>query len=140
MTKFNRSLIFNFRVSIVLAFLSFFLPWFTFNAEMTGYYLGTNALAFALIPFVIVFTYLYKIPDSRWFKVLTGVCLFSILFIVVASFFTWHIPNITGELNFSTSLHAALPPFWISLILVVTAVILFLLHLSSAKREKLRNN
>ena len=109
--------------SCVLALMGLCLPWFTFNAKVTGYYWGLHVLPFILFQGIYIAVYLRGKRPRLGAGILCELCLLSLPVAYIYKFLTWHIPNITGEISLTTSLHTATVGYWMALVLVLICVI-----------------
>lgn len=58
-------------------------------------------------------------------KILGGVGVIGIVISEIYKFFTWHILNITGEMNIHNSIEFAFPEFYVGLVISITMVIIY---------------
>lgn len=95
------------------------MPWFTFDAQVTGYYWGTCTIPWILIPAAYIVFYVRHGSLGVRSDVLLELSLLSFPAIYLYTFFTWPIQNnITGKINVDTSMCTATPCFWFALLIV----------------------
>ena len=102
-----------------------FLPWFSLNPQMTGYYWGTEALPLALAPFACIFVCLAFLDMRKLiFKALMELSLIAVPCIYYYHFLYWPVLSLRGSAaDFDVSLSAARPGFWLALILAALAAV-----------------
>ena len=122
-----------FIVSCVFALVGIFLPWFTFNAKVTGYYWGLNVLPYILFQGIYIAVYLRGKMTGLGAGILFELCLLSLPVAYIYKFLTWHIPNITGKVSLMTSLHTVTVGFFTALALVLICVITGTVYLIKRK-------
>lgn len=107
---------------------SLFLPWFTFDAEVMGYFRGTNEIAYLILPLLLIFTFLFLKQEqySRLLRVLTE-CLLVVLPAVTAwEFVHWPVDAmITDDPSFSLGWATVQPGYWISLVTLAAVPAVF---------------
>lgn len=106
-----------FCLSGVLVLASVAMPWFTFDAQIMGYYWGAGTIPWTLIPAGYIVFYARHGSLGAGSDILWELSLLSFPATYLYTFFTWPIQsNITGEINVSTSMCTATPFFWFSLL------------------------
>lgn len=120
-----------FYLSGVLVLVSVAMPWFTFDAQVMGYYWGARTIPWLLIPAAYIVFYVKHGSLGVRSDILWGLSLLSFPAIYLYTFFTWPIQNnITGEINVNTSMCTATPCFWFALLSVCAFAVAGSLYLA----------
>ncbi|WMI81379.1 hypothetical protein [Anaerotignum sp. MB30-C6] len=103
---------------MVLPWLGFLLPWFSFNPEVTGYVWGYYVSPYVGLQAAIVLGLCYNAPTkepSKWFfPVFIEILLLSIPVMYIWKMMWWYYPAVVSDNYFVTGLSTTYPPFWIA--------------------------
>ena len=112
------------------SFCSMFLPWFSFDVQVTGVQWGYYFFLPMVIPFILIIA-CYSVFDSQnsLRVILMELSLISVPLLLVYELINWHVAFITGEPSLRTGLRTALPTFWIAMGLSLAAFLAYQLCL-----------
>lgn len=128
------------KIVFILACLCVFLPWFTWNAKMTGYCWGFYFVLELAAPMVVIGVYLGSGSRGKWFAALTELSSLLVIAIAVTAMGRWQIRcNITGVWEFAPE--TAQPTYWFSLVAFAAlfAAIQFEVFKRAKNRPRLHN-
>lgn len=116
---------------ILISIIGLFLPWFFFDSDVDY----TNGLVWLSSPLLSIgiLSSMFLIFIKRRSKVVNIANFISLLLIPVSCvylFFTWHIMNITGELDIIVSFNTAHYGFYITTISSLIATVLYSLNMT----------
>ncbi|KNF08131.1 hypothetical protein CLPU_9c00270 [Gottschalkia purinilytica] len=107
-------------VLLSIGFIGLFLPWANPGSESSYYYgyYSTSLIIFYTILFIIFFT---SKSFYMWSSliIMIGICIFS-----VVQFLTWHILNITGEIDINYSIQSVCIGFFITLVSTIIVIVI----------------
>ncbi|MEG1918281.1 MAG: hypothetical protein RR092_06455 [Oscillospiraceae bacterium] len=110
---------------LFLSVAGLFLPWFSFDPKMSGYFWGWYSLVLTFVPLCAVFGLCYGNPrPERWPKVLVETLLLSVPVCEFGYFLTWYTFTVM-PFQWSVSLRVATPAFWIALFLALLPPLAF---------------
>ena len=122
------------KVIYVMAFVSIFFPWFTFNAQMTGYTHGWLYLDWFIVQMMLIGIYLFRKKKSQLLCVLAELSAFINLVVMVLVFGLWQgRANIILGFQWRDGLITAQPGYWIAAVLFVTLFVM--LQVDLVKKE-----
>lgn len=126
------------KILFVLSVLSLWLPWFTFNAKMTGYRYGVMFWPWFVQYIVLVGAALFsngvgRRPVAGWVAVSSA--LLNLCAMVAAAGKWMERANIDGGFHLWTGLRTARAGYWISAALFLGVFLLLGYHLLSRKNK-----
>ena len=123
----------------ILAVLSVFLPWFTYNPDVMGYCWGYAFLRWLLIPLMVIGIYLFS-KRSQLMILLSELSLIASLAVLVVAFGRWQeVCNIQAGFHWADGFKTAQIGYWISLGLFVTMFSWFQIDLMISALRKNRS-
>lgn len=124
----------NLKLMFLACMVTFFLPWFTFDASIMGYRYGYIFLKWFAVPIAIIAVYLFAGIRNKAFLVLTELSMIANLALFVITFGRWQeVCNINTGFQWKDGFYTALPTFWMAVILHVFFFIMF--QMEVIKRE-----
>ena len=122
------------KIIYVLTFVSIFLPWFTFNAQMTGYTHGWLYLDWFVVQMIFIGIYLFGKKKSRALMILAEAGAVMNLVAMVLVFGLWQgRANIILGFQWRDGLITAQPGYWVAAALFITLFVL--LQVDLLKKE-----
>lgn len=123
----------------ILAVLSVFLPWFTYNPDVMGYCWGYAFLGRLLLPLAVIGIYLFG-KRSHLMLLLSELSLIVSLSVLVVAFGQWQeVCNIQPGFHWADGFKTAQIGYWISLGLFVTMFSWFQIDLMISALRKNRS-
>lgn len=117
-------------IVFLLFVCSFFLPWFTYDAQMMGYRFGYLFLGWFAIQLIIIALYLTEKIRGSFAIMITELSLLANFAALLAAFGRWQeVCNIVGGWQWNDGFYTAQPGFWISAVLSALLFMLFQYHL-----------
>lgn len=111
---------------VAASFASIFLPWFSFDIQLTGCQWGVQFLFPMIIPFALIVIGQAALTERSALSIaLMELSLLAVPALMVYEMSHWHVMFITGEPSLQTGLHTALPTFWIALGLSLASFLAF---------------
>lgn len=121
-----------FAVSVLLSAGCFLCPWFTFNAEIAGYYWGLKALPYVSLFYCCIVWYYTLERRSPISVLLMEISLVAIPLVMVWAYFRWPLAANIGHIGFSEMLRLGerciQQPYWVGLAASVASLLLFQLE------------
>ena len=125
------------KVLYLLSILSFFLPWFTYNARMMGYCWGFQFIKWFILPTAVITIYLFS-KKELMISVLAEISSIANIILMIIAFGMWQQEcNIITGFHFTDGFRTALPTFYIALILFL---IFFIFLQYTLIQERADNN
>lgn len=108
-------------------FLTMFLPWFSVNSQMDGYYRGINAFFPALISFAVILVYMLFLEKERLSSViLAEIAVLSLPCLFWRELLIWPIKSmINSSIDVPFSFSTAEPGFWAAFGMAVLTAVFF---------------
>ena len=108
-------------------FWTMFLPWFSVDPQMTGYYRGINAFFPAIIPFAVLLAYMLFLEKERLSSViLAEVAVLSLPCLFWREFLVWPIKSmINSSVDVPFSFSTAEPGFWAAFDMAILTSVFF---------------
>ncbi|MFR5507964.1 MAG: hypothetical protein ACLTKT_01955 [Clostridia bacterium] len=92
--------------------------------EISG--IGNLLNPIGIISFILFFMGIWlPLKNKKTNKILGGLGVIGIVISEIYQFLTWHIQNITGELNIQNSINFAFPEFYIGLVISLIMVVAY---------------
>lgn len=116
------------RVLFCIWFVSFCLPWFTFDLKMTGGYCGIYMLPyFVLQIFVLAWWYLQRQKCKRILKFAVILALITIPLSYFVCVGMWHVEaNVTRRFDIKLGLQTSTWCFWFSFCVAIVMIMLII--------------
>ncbi len=121
----------------ILAVISVFLPWFTYNSDMMGYFYGFYFLDCLAVPLIIMALDVFGVVKDKRFKVLSVVASPAYIVIWILTGLVWQErANIIGGLHPEDLLYTAIFGYWVSGALMIINFVMTVAGFWRCEKEK----
>ena len=105
------------KIIFLLAVVSIFLPWFTYDPELMGYCWGWQFLKWLLLPMFMIGSYLFTDVRNIIVFIATELCMVVNLAVLVIAFGRWQeVCHMIGGYHWEDGFPTAQPGYWISVV------------------------